>query len=157
MAKKHKKQKTQARRAAQAQAAPRQTVASVSSPPLSSPPKVAKTTKSKPTNSTKPKSSKLTTSSVLTNRDLSWLALVLAAVCLVLAVGLIWLSYRPQKTLQSVNVTPIPLDVTADPNQLQSGNTPLQTGAGTGGSSAGDSAALQPQQGITPEQLKNLQ
>lgn len=50
----------------------------------------------------------------------------------------------------------IPLEGSANPEQLQSGGAPVQNGAGVNGSDNSASDALQPQDSLTPQQQEDL-
>ncbi|MEI6481332.1 MAG: hypothetical protein WCO19_03440 [Candidatus Saccharibacteria bacterium] len=109
----------------------------------------------------KSKSTASISQSATTKPDLTVVALIAAGICLVLAGFLIWSSYRTNQSKPTESsrsqVSPIPLNDSSDPTQLQSGASDLQSGSGVGSSQNTDSSRLQPQQQLTPDQLKNLQ
>lgn len=95
--------------------------------------------------------------------DWGWTAyagLALAALIILVAGWLVVgsLGSKPPTTEDTSGGSPIPLSGQANPEQLQSGGTNVQQGAPIeDGNSSSANGGLQPQQPITPEQLKSLQ
>lgn len=90
-----------------------------------------------------------------------WRAIILIALAglvFVAAGMIIWstLNSAPEPSETPRPTSVIPLEGSANPEQLQSGGTPVQNGGGVGGSDNSASDALQPQDSLTPQQQEEL-
>lgn len=90
-----------------------------------------------------------------------WRAIILIAlggIVIVTAIIAIWSTLSapavPSETPRPTSA--IPLEGSANPEQLQSGGAPVQNGAGVDGSDNSASGALQPQDSLTPQQQEDL-
>ncbi len=88
--------------------------------------------------------------------------LIVAGAMIIFALFLVaqatWASTTdPVLSTEESTFSPVPLPGVADPNQLQSGNTPLQNGSVPGASEPSAGESLQPQQSVSPEELDKLQ
>ena len=90
-----------------------------------------------------------------------WRAIILIAlggIVVIAAIIAIWstLSAPPAPSETPRLTSVIPLEGSANPEQLQSGGAPVQNGAGVDGSDNSASDALQPQDSLTPQQQEDL-
>ncbi len=84
--------------------------------------------------------------------------IALGGIVIVTAIIAIWSTLSapaaPSETPRPTSA--IPLEGSANPEQLQSGGAPVQNGAGVNGSDNSASDALQPQDSLTPQQQEDL-
>lgn len=91
--------------------------------------------------------------------DLRMIILIALAGMVLVAVSIIiWNTLKtppvPSETPRPTSA--IPLEGSANPEQLQSGGAPVQNGGGVDGSDNSASDALQPQDSLTPQQQEDL-
>jgi hypothetical protein len=91
--------------------------------------------------------------------DLRMIILIALAGMVLVAVSIIiWdtLNTPPVPSETPRPTAAIPLEGSANPEQLQSGGAPVQNGGGVDGSDNSASDALQPQDSLTPQQQEDL-
>lgn len=84
--------------------------------------------------------------------------MALAGIALVMVIIVMWstLAASPTPTETPRPTAAIPLEGSANPEQLQSGGSPVQNGTGVDGSDNSASDALQPQDSLTPQEQQDL-
>lgn len=84
--------------------------------------------------------------------------IALGGIVVIAAAIAIWntLSAPPAPSETPRPSSPIPLEGSANPEQLQSGGASVQNGSGVDGSDNSASDALQPQDNLTPQQQEDL-